>query len=181
MDLPLGQGCLTFVDRLLPTVQQKKGPEGDVVGLADWIVGEAGNPTPADVLATFRQQREEVESNHQRDLLSIAVQFDGNQGNHQQGGAVQGNAGQDDLQRDLLSIAVQNDQSSLKNRFWRVITGFFQGREPLPLNTAILLGARILHFEGVAADTAESILLDYCHAIPNPASSRLTDHSKQPA
>jgi hypothetical protein len=77
-----------------------------------------------------------------------------------------------------VSIAVQLEQISLKNRCWRVITGFFQGREPLPLNTAILLGARILYFEGVATDGAKSLLLDYCHAIPNPKSSRLADPSK---
>ncbi len=141
VDLPLSRGSLTFVDRLLPSVQTKKGPEEDVVGLADWMLGEDGNPTPADV-----QQKEEVENHYQRDLLSIAVQF---------------------------------ASGSLKHRFWRVITGFFEGRESLPLNTALLLSARILFFEGLPADTAKSILLDYCRSIPNPTSSRLTDSTRR--
>ena len=145
IDLPLDRGRLTFVNRLLPTVQGRRGPEEDVVGFADWITGEAGNPTPADVVAACQRQWE------------------------------------DHYQRDLLSIAVQFDQGSLKNRFWRVITGFFQGRESLPLNMALLLGARILHFEGVAADAAESLLLDYSRSIPNPTSSRLVDPAKHHA
>ena len=42
-----------------------------------------------------------------------------------------------------------------------------------------MLGARILFFEGLATDTAKTVLLDFCHAIPSPTSSRLTDAAKR--
>ncbi len=45
MDLPLGRGCSHLLVTVLPTVQGRKGPEQDVVGFTDWIVGEGGNPT----------------------------------------------------------------------------------------------------------------------------------------
>ena len=36
-----------------------------------------------------------------------------------------------------------------------------------------------MYFEGLPADTAKSILLDYCRSIPNPTSSRLTDSTQR--
>jgi len=110
IDLPLSRGCLTFVDRLLPTVQHRTGPEEDVVGLTEWITGEAGNPTPADVLGVIRRPEEEREEDNQRDLLSIAVHFaQGDTRNGQQEAEIQRGEREEDNQRDLLSIAVQFD------------------------------------------------------------------------
>lgn len=101
-----------------------------------------------------------------------------------------------DFYRERLVRAEQVEQSSspvaeaerpedglgpLKRRTWRVLTGYWLGHSQPEgcLNRVLVISARILFFEGLSKDKAESLLLDYATRIPTPVSARIADPTRR--
>jgi len=74
-----------------------------------------------------------------------------------------------------ITISSLFDGKALKNRFWRVLTGFYQGKVDLPLNTAIVQSARICFAGGLPEEQTVQLITDWCLVISDPKSTRLKE------
>lgn len=72
-----------------------------------------------------------------------------------------------------ITISSLSHGKGFKNRFWRTLTGFYQGKVDLPLNIAVVQAARICFAGGLPEDQTTQLITDWCFAIPDPKSTRL--------
>lgn len=147
--LPLCRGRTVLTDRPLADL----GGKADVVSFIEWVHDERRkNLAVADVIGHYKERllpAEEVEQ-----------------------------------PSDPLVEAGKPEISGLgplKGRTWRVLTGYWLGHcQPEGcLNRVLVISARILFFEEISKDKAESLLLDYATRIPNPASDRIVDPTRR--
>jgi hypothetical protein len=147
--LPLCRGRTVLIDRPLSDLDGK----ADVVSFIEWVQGERRKNMPvADLLDYYKERLVKAE---QAEAPSSAAEH--------------------------AEEPLQSGLGPLKRRTWRILTGYWLGHSQPEgcLNRVLVISARILFFEGLSKDKAESLLLDYATSIPNPVSTRIADPTRR--